>query len=51
MDAESGKMVELYSITEDIFDINYFSSCLSQCGIEIKPKPIEPKSFLFCLSQ
>lgn len=33
-DAESGEMIELYDITEDIFDISFFSSCLSQWGIE-----------------
>lgn len=33
-DAESGKMIEAYDITEDIFQVSYFSSCLSQSGIE-----------------
>lgn len=33
-DVESGKMIELYDITEDIFNISFFSSCLSQWGIE-----------------
>ena len=33
-DAESGKMIDAYAITEDIFRISHFSSCLSQSGIE-----------------
>lgn len=33
-DAESAELVTLYDITEDIFDITFFSSCLSQSGIE-----------------
>lgn len=33
-DAESGKMIEAYDITEDIFQISHFPSCLSQNGIE-----------------
>ncbi len=33
-DAESGKMIEALEITEEIFDISYFSQCLSQKEIE-----------------
>src|SRR3989338_5141355 len=33
-DAESGKMIEADPVAEDIFKISYFSSCLSQSGIE-----------------
>lgn len=33
-DAETGKAIDAYPITEDVFQITHFSTCLSQEGIE-----------------
>lgn len=33
-DAETNKLIEAYPINEKIFNIDYFSACLSQSGIE-----------------